>query len=182
MICRSSGIQRFYIIFDVISRIEHFTVAGHSLTGPTIQSPKDKARHDIRSYLPLQLTDLLRGPFSLTSPPSTMAAATAAAATASASCLLRRSISSAFLAKRAVPSIPRTTLCYSSSASARLKPTPSLSPPVTSANDGGGGMRWESARKKRVVLRIGYVGTDYRGFARRLFNLPPGNGCRGALM
>jgi len=33
-------------------------------------------------------------------------------------------------------------------------------------------MRWESARKKRVMLRIGYVGTDYRGFARRLFNFP----------
>lgn len=28
-------------------------------------------------------------------------------------------------------------------------------------------MRWESARKKRVVLRIGYVGTDYRGLQKQ---------------
>ncbi|CAD6203575.1 unnamed protein product [Miscanthus lutarioriparius] len=62
----------------------------------------------------------------------------AATATASASWLLQRSISSAFLAGRAGPSILRTTLCYSSSASACPKPTPSLSPPDTSANDGGG--------------------------------------------
>ncbi|XP_066351174.1 putative tRNA pseudouridine synthase [Miscanthus floridulus] len=92
----------------------------------------------------------------------------AAAAAASASWLLRRSISSAFLARRAGPSILRTTLCYSSSASACPKPTPSLPPPDTSDNDGGGGgMRWESARKKRVVLRIGYVGTDYRGLQKQ---------------
>jgi hypothetical protein len=43
-------------------------------------------------------------------------------------------------------------------------------------------MRWESARKKRVVLRIGYVGTDYRGFTHRLFNFRQGNGWHGALM
>jgi len=28
-------------------------------------------------------------------------------------------------------------------------------------------MRWESARKKRVVLRVGYVGTEYRGLQKQ---------------
>ncbi|OEL17222.1 putative tRNA pseudouridine synthase [Dichanthelium oligosanthes] len=94
-----------------------------------------------------------------------MAAAAAAAATSS--WLLRRPISAVLLARHATPRILRATLSYSSSASAPAVPTPSLPPPDTSAGDGGGGMRWESARKKRVVLRVGYVGTEYRGLQKQ---------------
>ncbi|XP_062211207.1 putative tRNA pseudouridine synthase [Phragmites australis] len=93
----------------------------------------------------------------------------AAAAAATSWWVLRRPISSALLARRANPGLLRTTLCISSSASATATPPPSPSPfpPDTSADDGGSGMRWESARKKRVVLRVGYVGTEYRGLQKQ---------------
>ncbi|KAF8728616.1 hypothetical protein HU200_017881 [Digitaria exilis] len=91
----------------------------------------------------------------------------AAAAAATSLWLLRRPISSALLARRASPRILRATLSYSSFASAPAASPPSPLPPDTSAVDGGGGMRWESARKKRVVLRVGYVGTEYRGLQKQ---------------
>ncbi|GJN31411.1 hypothetical protein PR202_gb19806 [Eleusine coracana subsp. coracana] len=89
-----------------------------------------------------------------------MAAAAAAAAAATSSLLLRRPISRTLLLRCASPGFLRTNLCYSASATAT--PPPPLSPPDTSEGDGGGGMRWESTTKKRVVLRVGYVGTEYR--------------------
>ncbi|WOL14783.1 hypothetical protein Cni_G23564 [Canna indica] len=54
-----------------------------------------------------------------------------------------------------------------------------LSPATTStcsggsdSDDGGGvgdcgGKKWESFRKKKVVMRVGYVGTDYRGLQKQ---------------
>ncbi|KMZ68241.1 hypothetical protein ZOSMA_246G00330 [Zostera marina] len=42
-------------------------------------------------------------------------------------------------------------------------PPPPPPSPSSSSSDGNGGMRWESFRKKKVVMRVGYVGTDYRG-------------------
>ncbi|CAN6295176.1 unnamed protein product [Urochloa humidicola] len=91
----------------------------------------------------------------------------AAAAAATSSWLLRSPFSSVLLARRATPRILVTTVRYSSSASAPAAPPPSPSPPDTSSSDGGSGMRWESARKKRVVLRVGYVGTEYRGLQKQ---------------
>ncbi|KAK3151566.1 hypothetical protein QOZ80_3AG0247540 [Eleusine coracana subsp. coracana] len=91
----------------------------------------------------------------------------AAAAAATSSLLLRRPISCTLLLRCASPGLLRTNLCYSTSASATATPPPPLSPPDTSEGDGGGGMRWESTRKKRVVLRVGYVGTEYRGLQKQ---------------
>jgi hypothetical protein len=96
------------------------------------------------------------------------------AAAATSSWLLRRPISCALLLRRASPRLLRTTLCYSTSASTTATPAPPPSSPDTSEGYGGGGMRWDSMRKKRVVLRVGYVGTEYRGFARLPIHFLPG--------
>ncbi|VAH90772.1 unnamed protein product [Triticum turgidum subsp. durum] len=100
-----------------------------------------------------------------------MAAAAAAATTSS--WLLWRPFSSTIFTRCTNPRFLRTTLCFSHSASApalgaaSLQPTPPPAPPTTCSSDGGGGMRWESTRKKRVVLRVGYVGSEYRGLQKQ---------------
>ncbi|XP_037420858.1 putative tRNA pseudouridine synthase isoform X2 [Triticum dicoccoides] len=100
-----------------------------------------------------------------------MAAAAAAATTSS--WLLWRPFSSTIFTRCTNPRFLRTTLCFSHSASApalgaaSLQPTPPHAPPTTCSSDGGGGMRWESTRKKRVVLRVGYVGSEYRGLQKQ---------------
>ncbi|XP_047090385.1 putative tRNA pseudouridine synthase [Lolium rigidum] len=103
-----------------------------------------------------------------------MAVAAAAAGTRS-SWLLRGPFSSTILARCAYPRLLRTTICFSHSASApalalgsaSLTPNTPSPPPTTCSGDVGGGMRWESTRKKRVVLRIGYVGSEYRGLQKQ---------------
>ncbi|KAL5218919.1 hypothetical protein ABZP36_019603 [Zizania latifolia] len=94
-------------------------------------------------------------------------AAAAFAAAAAGSWLLRRPYSAALLARRANPRVLRTTLCVSYSASAPASASPPQPPLAPCSDDGSGGMRWESARKKRVVLRIGYVGSEYRGLQKQ---------------
>ncbi|CAN6289513.1 unnamed protein product [Urochloa humidicola] len=92
----------------------------------------------------------------------------AAAAVATSSWLLRRPFStSILLARRATPRILRTTTSASAPAAPPPSSPPPPPPPDTSARDGVGGMSWESARKKRVVLRVGYVGTEYRGLQKQ---------------
>ncbi|KAJ3682885.1 hypothetical protein LUZ60_013112 [Juncus effusus] len=51
-----------------------------------------------------------------------------------------------------------SVLCSSSSSS---------SSSVAVDSDQEEGLRWESFRKKRVVMRVGYVGTDYRGLQKQ---------------
>lgn len=67
--------------------------------------------------------------------------------------LLSRTSSSLFLSPK-----PRfwTVQCSSSLAST----SDSTSLPTDTSEEG---LKWESFRKKKVVMRIGYVGTDYRG-------------------
>ncbi|XP_006651355.1 putative tRNA pseudouridine synthase [Oryza brachyantha] len=92
-----------------------------------------------------------------------------AAAAAAMSCLLWRPYyPCALLARRVNPRVLRTTLCQSySTASAPASDAPTSPPLTTCSDDGGRGIRWESARKKRVVLRVGYVGTEYRGLQKQ---------------
>jgi hypothetical protein len=83
------------------------------------------------------------------------------AAAAAATWRLWRPYSSALLSRRVNPRFLRTTPCVSypgGAAASAAPPSPPLA--TTCSDDGGGGMRWE---KKRVVLRVGYVGTEYRG-------------------
>jgi len=49
---------------------------------------------------------------------------------------------------------------------------PSISPPLTDSNSNQSlHSKWESIRKKKVALRVGYVGTDYRGlFPETIFS------------
>ncbi|KAL6660112.1 hypothetical protein ACP70R_002234 [Stipagrostis hirtigluma subsp. patula] len=86
--------------------------------------------------------------------------AAAAAATSSWILRARRPISSALLARRGNPRLLCATICSTSA-------TPPPPPLATCDGGGGGGMRWESTRKKRVVLRVGYVGTEYRGLQKQ---------------
>uniref|UniRef100_A0ACD5WVY2 Uncharacterized protein n=1 Tax=Avena sativa TaxID=4498 RepID=A0ACD5WVY2_AVESA len=99
----------------------------------------------------------------------------AAAAATMSSWLLRRPFSSTVFARCANPRLLRTTICFSHSTSApatalapaSLPPNTPSPPSTTCSGDGGVGMRWESTRKKRVVLRIGYVGSEYRGLQKQ---------------
>uniref|UniRef100_A0A0D9VTT5 Pseudouridine synthase I TruA alpha/beta domain-containing protein n=1 Tax=Leersia perrieri TaxID=77586 RepID=A0A0D9VTT5_9ORYZ len=95
-----------------------------------------------------------------------------AAAAAATSWILWRPCTSALLERRVSPRVLlRTTMClsYSTTSAAPASATPPSPPLATtcSDDDGGSGMRWESARKKRVVLRVGYVGTEYRGLQKQ---------------
>ncbi|BAF11970.1 putative tRNA pseudouridine synthase [Oryza sativa Japonica Group] len=90
------------------------------------------------------------------------------AAAAAATWRLWRPYSSALLSRRVNPRFLRTTPCVSypgGAAASAAPPSPPLA--TTCSDDWGGGMRWESARKKRVVLRVGYVGTEYRGLQKQ---------------
>lgn len=49
------------------------------------------------------------------------------------------------------------------SSSATFKPYTSLGPSSSDNSDHSLADKWESYRKKKVVIRIGYVGTDHRG-------------------
>ncbi|KAJ9565248.1 hypothetical protein OSB04_001214 [Centaurea solstitialis] len=51
-------------------------------------------------------------------------------------------------------------LCFSSSSSPLTTTLETLAPPPPPDHSGN---KWEPFRKKKVVMRIGYVGTDYRG-------------------
>ncbi|KAI3968355.1 hypothetical protein MKW92_052344 [Papaver armeniacum] len=56
--------------------------------------------------------------------------------------------------------IPRFYCSTSSLAQlVEIPPPPPLSPPEITTT----GLKWESFRKKKVVMRVGYVGTDYKG-------------------
>lgn len=49
-------------------------------------------------------------------------------------------------------------LCFSSSAAAASPPSLETLPPAAVSHE-----KWEPYRKKKVVMRVGYVGTDYKG-------------------
>lgn len=51
---------------------------------------------------------------------------------------------------------PKPFSCFCSSAEISTQPPPDLLPVLS-------GNKWESFLKKKVVMRVGYVGTDYRG-------------------
>ncbi|KAJ6885082.1 tRNA pseudouridine synthase [Populus alba x Populus x berolinensis] len=64
-----------------------------------------------------------------------------------------------------LPSSRHTQLLLLSSYS---QSPPSISPTLTDSNSNQSlHSKWESIRKKKVVLRVGYVGTDYRGLQKQ---------------
>ncbi|CAK7351969.1 unnamed protein product [Dovyalis caffra] len=64
-----------------------------------------------------------------------------------------------------LPSSRHIQLLYLCSSS---QSPPSISPPLTDSNSNQSlHSKWEPIRKKKVVLRVGYVGTDYRGLQKQ---------------
>ncbi|ESR45219.1 hypothetical protein CICLE_v100038301mg, partial [Citrus x clementina] len=53
--------------------------------------------------------------------------------------------------------------CYRCPASSSSKSSPSVSHTLTRPTPNSSDDKWEPVRKKKVALRVGYVGTDYRG-------------------
>ncbi|KAL9459770.1 hypothetical protein AB3S75_003049 [Citrus x aurantiifolia] len=53
--------------------------------------------------------------------------------------------------------------CYRCPASSSSKSSPSASHTLTRPTPNSSDDKWEPVRKKKVALRVGYVGTDYRG-------------------
>uniref|UniRef100_A0A2P2Q5A7 tRNA pseudouridine synthase n=1 Tax=Rhizophora mucronata TaxID=61149 RepID=A0A2P2Q5A7_RHIMU len=71
--------------------------------------------------------------------------------------------------KCSIPILPqRKSLfyCFSSLSSPSTCHTLTQSTPISSVPSSG--EKWQPFRKKKVVLRVGYVGTDYRGLQKQL--------------